>query len=164
MPLVGVDAQGAFLMRLRLDHAPLARTNFASADLRGCYFRSADLDFATLAGANFRGCDLENVNLENSDLFDADLTGVKLAHARLDGTNLSNADLHESNLEGVLERYRGHKKREYFSRKERARGVPAVGHWPWRRDGLLQAPLTAKAVVFPLFSPPNHVASCPARR
>jgi len=101
VPLVGVDAQGAFLMGLRLDRAPLARANFSSADLRDCHFRSADLDFAALAGANFRGCDLENVSLENSDLSDADLTGADLAGAHLAGANLSNADLDESNLQGV---------------------------------------------------------------
>jgi len=64
VPLVGVDAQGAFLVGLHLEGAPLGRANFASADLRDCHFRSADLNFATLAGANFRGCDLENANLE----------------------------------------------------------------------------------------------------
>lgn len=101
VPLVGVDVQGAFLMGLRLDRAPLARANFSSADLRDCHFRSADLDFATLAGANFRSCDLENVDFENADLSDADLTGADLAKAHLAGTNLNNADLRESNLDGA---------------------------------------------------------------
>jgi len=101
VPLIGVDAQGAFLMGLRLDRAPLARANFASADLRDCHLRSADLSFATLAGANFRGCDLENTNLEDSNLSDADLTGADLAGANLNGTNLERADLNECNLKAV---------------------------------------------------------------
>jgi hypothetical protein len=101
VPLVGVDAQGAFLMGLRLDGAPLARSNFASADLRSCHFRSADLDYATLTAANFRGCDLESANLENSDLSNTDLTGADLAGARLAGANLNNSDLHECDLKGV---------------------------------------------------------------
>jgi hypothetical protein len=101
VPLVGVDAQGAFLMGLRLDGAPLARANFAGADLRGCHLRSTDLDYARLTGANFRGCDLENANLEHSDLSDADLTGASLAGARLAGANLTNADLHECDLKGI---------------------------------------------------------------
>jgi Pentapeptide repeats (8 copies) len=101
VPLVGVDAQGAFLMGLRLDHAPLARANFSSADLRNCQLRSVDLDFAALAGANFRGCDLENTNFENSDLSDTDLTGADLSGARLAGANLNNADLRECNLQDV---------------------------------------------------------------
>jgi len=101
VPLVGVDAQGAFLVGLQLDRAPLARANFASADLRDCHLRSADLNFSTLAGANFRGCDLENVNLENADLSDADLTGADLAGAILTGANLERADLHECNLQGI---------------------------------------------------------------
>jgi Pentapeptide repeats (8 copies) len=101
VPLVGVDAQGAFLMGLRLQRAPLARANFSGADLRDCHLRSADLNFATLAGANFRGCDLEASNIENADLSDADLTGADLSKARLGGSNLNNADLREANLDGV---------------------------------------------------------------
>lgn len=101
VPLVGVDAEGAFLRGLRLDRAPRERANFSAADLRNCHLRSADLNSATLAGANFQGCDLENANLENSDLSGADLTGADLAKARLAGTNLKNADLHECNLEGI---------------------------------------------------------------
>ncbi len=99
--LVGVDAQGAFLMGLRLDGAPLARANFSSADLRGCHFHSTDLSFATLAGANFRSCDLGQANLENADLSDSDLTGADLAGANLAGAHLSNADLLEADLRGV---------------------------------------------------------------
>jgi len=53
--LVDVDAQGAFLMGLRLDGAPLARGNFSSADLRGCHFHSTDLSFATLVGPTSGG-------------------------------------------------------------------------------------------------------------
>jgi hypothetical protein len=105
VPLVGVDAQGAFLMGLRLERAPLARANFSAADLRDCHLRRADLSFATLAGANFRGCDLEEINLENADLSDADLNGADLAKARLDGANLNNADLQEANLADA--RWRG---------------------------------------------------------
>ena len=105
VPLVGVDAQGAFLMGLRLERAPLARANFSAADLRDCHLRRADLSFATLAGANSRGCDLEEINLENADLSDADLNGADLAKARLDGANLNNADLQEANLADA--RWRG---------------------------------------------------------
>lgn len=101
VPLVGVDAQGAFLMGLRLDRAPLARANFSSSDLRGCRLSSAELDFATLTGANFRGCDLENASLENSDLSNTDLTGANLNGARLAGANLENADLQECDLKGI---------------------------------------------------------------
>jgi hypothetical protein len=101
VPLVGVDAQGAFLMGLRLDHAPLARANFASADLRSCHFQAADLNFATLAGANFRDCDLSNASLENADLSDADLSGADLTGANLSQANLNNADLNACNLARV---------------------------------------------------------------
>ncbi len=101
VPLVGVDAQGAFLMGLRLERAPLARANFAAADLRNCHLRAADLNFATLAGANFRGCDLANANLENADLSDTDLTGADLAGANLAGANLERAELLECNLAGI---------------------------------------------------------------
>ena len=102
VPLVGVDAQGAFLMGLRLDGAPLARANFSSADLRDCHLHSADLSFATLAGANFRNCDLEDANLENADLSDADLTGANLDGAHLAGANLTNADLQKSSVRGLI--------------------------------------------------------------
>jgi hypothetical protein len=101
VPLIGVDAQGAFLMGLRLDHAPLARSNFSSADLRGCHLAAADLSFATLAGANFRGCDLASANLEDSNLSDADLTGADLAEVDLARANLSNADLRDADLRGL---------------------------------------------------------------
>jgi hypothetical protein len=101
VPLVGVDAQGAFLAGVQLDRAPLARANFSSSDLRGCHFRGADLNFGTLAGANFRGCDLENANLENAALSDADLTGADLGRARLAGATLTNADLTGCDLRGL---------------------------------------------------------------
>jgi uncharacterized protein YjbI with pentapeptide repeats len=98
VPLVGVDAQGAFLMGLRLDGAPLARANFSSADLRGCSLRAANLEYASLDGANFRNCDLVKVQFEGSSLTDADLTGADLTGADLAATNLTGADLRESNL------------------------------------------------------------------
>lgn len=101
VPLVGVDAQGAFLMGIKLDGAPLARANFSSADLRGCHFHTADLDFATLAGANFRGCDLENTSFENADLSSADLVGANLAGANLGGANLNDADLRECDVREI---------------------------------------------------------------
>jgi uncharacterized protein YjbI with pentapeptide repeats len=101
VPLIGVDAQGAFLAGIELDGAPLARANFSAADLRGCHFRSADLTFTTLAGANFRDCDLGSANLENADLSEADLVGADLSNADLAGANLANADLRECDLRGI---------------------------------------------------------------
>jgi hypothetical protein len=101
VPLIGVDAQGAFLAGIHLDGAPLARANFSSADLRGCHFRSADLSFATLSGANFRGGDLATATLQDADLSDADLVGADLSGADLARTNLANADLSGCDLRGV---------------------------------------------------------------
>jgi len=101
VPLVGVDASGAFLQGVRLDHANLLRADLSGADLRGSSFRDANLTYAYLHDANFRGSDFEHAVLSNADLQDADLVGCNLAGAKLDGADLTSADLRSANLKDI---------------------------------------------------------------
>src|ERR1700682_5578880 len=96
--LVGVDAAGAFLMGVRLEKAPLLRSNFEAADMRNCNLSQADLTYASLKEANLRDSDLRNVDLEYANLEDADLEGTDLSGARLAGANLTAADLRNCDL------------------------------------------------------------------
>src|ERR1700674_4055957 len=52
--LVGVDAAGAFLMGVRLEKAPLLRSDFEATDLRNCNLSHADLTYSNLRDANLR--------------------------------------------------------------------------------------------------------------
>jgi hypothetical protein len=101
VPLVGVNVEGAFLMGIRLEKAPLIRANFDSTDLRGCDLQEADMESATLRSANVRTCNLRNVRLENANLTDADLLGADLSGANLDGANLARVDLRNCDLRAI---------------------------------------------------------------
>ena len=101
VPLVGVDASGAFLQGIHLERANLLRADLSAADLRGSSFRDANLTYAHLHDANFRGSDFEHAVLSNADLQDADLVACNLAGAKLDGADLTSADLHSANLKNI---------------------------------------------------------------
>jgi uncharacterized protein YjbI with pentapeptide repeats len=96
--LVGVDAAGAFLMGIRLEKAPLLRSNFEAADMRNCNLSQADLTYSNFKEANLRDSDLRNADLNHADLEDADLEGSNLFGARLTGANLTAADLRNCDL------------------------------------------------------------------
>ena len=101
VPLVGVDAAGAFLQGVRLHDAKLLRCNLEAADLRNADLSASDLEFAELKSANFREADLHDADLQNADLQDTDLAGANLRNANLTEANLSNADLRNADLAGV---------------------------------------------------------------
>ena len=97
-PLVGVDASGAFLQSVHLEHARLRRADFSSADLRDSHFDFADLSDAALLVSNFRqghlhGTVFQGANLKEADLADADLSDTDLSGATLTDADLSNANL-----------------------------------------------------------------------
>jgi hypothetical protein len=101
VPLVGVDASGAFLQGVQLPGAKLVRANFSAADMRNSDLARADLSDANLQSTNLRSSTLRRVILNGVDLSGSDLTGADLSSARLDGVNLDNADLRRVNLAGV---------------------------------------------------------------
>ena len=101
VPLVGVDAEGAFLQAVRLERANLLRGNLESSDLRNSSFRASNLEHADLRSANFRYADLRRCNLKDADLEAADLEHADLRGADLTGTNLKNADLQNADMNGV---------------------------------------------------------------
>jgi len=106
VPLVGVDASGAFLQGIRLPKARLSRADLAAADLRDCVLAGSDLQVADLKAANFlrgdlRGVDLRQADLEDAYLVDASLEGAELAGARLDRADLRGADLQGVKWEGI---------------------------------------------------------------
>jgi uncharacterized protein YjbI with pentapeptide repeats len=96
--LVGVDAAGAFLMGVRLEKAPLLRSNFEAADMRNCNLSQADLTYSNFKEANLRDSDLRNADLDYANLEDADLEGANLSGARLTAANLTAADLRSCDL------------------------------------------------------------------
>jgi hypothetical protein len=98
VPLVGVNASGAFLQGLRLHNANLLRCDLNAADLRDSVLQGAHLEFANLKSANFRHSDLRKANFTNADLSDTDLTDANLSGADLSGVDLSNADLRRADL------------------------------------------------------------------
>src|SRR5712671_6090653 len=83
VPLVGVDASGAFLQGVHLGKARLLRSDFSAADLRNSDFKAADLQDSDLHSANFRQSSFEK----------ASLFGARMNDSDLQGTNLSGADL-----------------------------------------------------------------------
>src|ERR1700722_12654725 len=54
VPLVGVNAAGAFLQGIQLQGANLFRADLEAADLRDANLEAADLEYADLKSANFR--------------------------------------------------------------------------------------------------------------
>lgn len=101
VPLVGVDASGAFLQGIRLRHANLLRANLEAADLRDCVLEDDNLEYASLKSANFRRGSLQRTDLRQADIEDADLVGASLAGADLTGADLRNADLRKTDWRGV---------------------------------------------------------------
>src|ERR1019366_8807440 len=72
VPLVGVDASGAFLQGIHLPKASLVRADLHAVDARNSDFQAADLMGANLHSGNFRDSDLSGANLQNADLGEAD--------------------------------------------------------------------------------------------
>jgi hypothetical protein len=101
VPLIGVDASGAFLQGIHLSGAKLVRANFSSADLRSSDFGEADLADADLRSANFRDSSLGSTDLRGADLTESDLSGANMSNAQLGRGSLAGADLSYANLAGV---------------------------------------------------------------
>jgi hypothetical protein len=99
VPLVGVNAAGAFLQGIRLQGANLFRADLEATDLRDANLQGVDLEYANLRSANFRQANLREAKLGNADLSDADLTNADLRGADLRGVNFENADLGNVNIE-----------------------------------------------------------------
>src|ERR1700691_2471546 len=98
VPLVGVDASGAFLQGIRLARAKLQRANLSSVDARNSNFDKSDLQDANLRSANFRESDFRKTDLRGADLSESDLTGAAVTGALNDGAILDCAELTESKL------------------------------------------------------------------
>jgi hypothetical protein len=101
VPLVGVDASGAFLQGIRLHRANLLRSNLSASDLRNGDFTDSNLSFANLRGANFRYAALRYASLSDADMDSADFVGADLANSDLTGARLVNADLRHASLQGI---------------------------------------------------------------
>ncbi|MGC2718914.1 MAG: pentapeptide repeat-containing protein [Candidatus Acidiferrales bacterium] len=101
VPLVGVDASGAFLQGIGLQDAKLLRSNFNSADMREGDFRGADFTDAELSSANFRDGQLQNAQFHGARLDGGDFTDANLTAADLAGATLDDADLHSADLKDI---------------------------------------------------------------
>jgi hypothetical protein len=101
VPLVGVDASGAFLQGVQLSKANLLRCDLHAADLRESNLQAGDLEYANLMSANLRRADLRGSNLMAAILEDADLMNADLSGADLTAANLTNADLRNTDLKNI---------------------------------------------------------------
>jgi len=101
VPLIAVNAAGAYLQGLRMEDAQARRANFSEADLRDANFERASLADADLHSANFRGANLHECDLAGARLDDADLVGADLADCDLSDVALDRADLRDANLEHI---------------------------------------------------------------
>ena len=101
IPLVGVDAQQAFLQAVKLTKANLVRSNFEASDLRDCVLEGAHMEFSNLRSANLRSGNLHGTHLRDSDLEGADFFGANLSGADLSLTNLKDVDLRYADLKGT---------------------------------------------------------------
>jgi hypothetical protein len=101
VPLVGVDASGAFLQGIRLHHANLLRSNLSASDLRNSDLADSNLSFANLRSANLRYALLRRANLSDADMESADFVDADLSDADLTGARLSNTDLRNASLQGI---------------------------------------------------------------
>jgi uncharacterized protein YjbI with pentapeptide repeats len=101
VPLVGVNASGAFLQGIHMQYARLLRSDFSKADVRNSDFQSADFADATLSSANFRNGILSKASFSGAQLDDVDFFGADLSGADFSGANLGNADLRNANLAGI---------------------------------------------------------------
>src|SRR5579859_2751243 len=68
VPLVGVDASGAFLQGVQLLKANLLRCDLHAADLREANLQSSNLAYANLQTANLRHASLQGSNLMAASL------------------------------------------------------------------------------------------------
>ena len=91
--LIGVDAGGAFLSGIRLDHADLERCDLHATDMRKASLEFAQISYGNLREANLREADLAGADLRFAELQDADLTQASLRGANLSNSDLSRADL-----------------------------------------------------------------------
>jgi len=107
VPLVGVNAAGAFLQGIQLSGANLFRADLGASDLRDANLHAIDLRYAVLAWANFRQANLSRAKLEGADLSNTDLTNADLSGADLRDVNLQDAEWKEirsiegANIQGV---------------------------------------------------------------
>ena len=101
VPLIGVDAGGAFLMGINLRGARLSRCTLQSSDLRNSDLANADLTFCNLRSANFRGSSLDRAQMQDTDLTGADLNGSSLSGATLNRADLTRTDLRNADLSRV---------------------------------------------------------------
>jgi hypothetical protein len=105
VPLVGVDASGAFLFGIRLPRASLSRCNLADCDLRDSDLSGSNLSWSDLRSANFRHAKLHDVIFANSNLSGVDFVGAELWNADLSGARLGNTDLRFADLRGIRWRH-----------------------------------------------------------
>ena len=98
VPLVGVDASGAFLQGIRLPDATLNRCDLHGSDLRDAGLHAAAMSFCDLRSTNLRQADLSDVQLADANLSDADLSGANLTRSNMARSHLDNADLRGANL------------------------------------------------------------------
>jgi hypothetical protein len=101
VPLVGVDASGAFLQGVELRRANLLRDDFESADLRNSVLDAANLEYADLRSANLRHSNLRNARMVAADMEGSDMVDSTLAGADLSQASLKSADLRHANLLGI---------------------------------------------------------------
>jgi Pentapeptide repeats (8 copies) len=107
IPLVGVNAAGAFLQAIQLHGANLLRADLSAADLRDANLHAVDLQYANLSWTNFRQADMSRANLQGADLSNADLANADLNGADLRNVNLEGAEwkdirsIEKANIQGV---------------------------------------------------------------
>jgi len=101
VPLVGVDASGAFLQGLHLEKANLARANLNAADVRNAVLPAIDFSDGNLRSANFRDSNCRGASFRAVTLDDADFSGADLSGADFSGATLVNADLRNADLRGI---------------------------------------------------------------
>jgi hypothetical protein len=101
VPLVGIQADNAFLLGIRLKDGHLDRCDMNASDLRNSVFDHATLTFCNLQSANFRKASMVGTDLTDADLQDSDFTGANLNRANLTRANLSRADLRNADLRRI---------------------------------------------------------------
>jgi hypothetical protein len=98
IPLVGVDASGAFLQGVRLHGANLLRCDLSAADLRMSDLSLTNLHYCKLTSGNFQSANLRDADLKEAQLDDANLADAGLQNADLSGASLKGADLRRADL------------------------------------------------------------------
>jgi hypothetical protein len=98
VPLIGVNADFAFLQGVNLRRARISRCSLQATDLRDSDFAFSDMTFCNLHSANFRGANLQRARLADADLGEADLNASELAGADLTRADLTGADLRSADL------------------------------------------------------------------